>query len=314
MYNQKSPAKTLPIKPATSHLGSPRNRLNDYVLRAARGGDEEQKNGFIMYVVLLLVLTVMGTTFALANRTASGLAGLTRQASLRDAELAAENGLIRTINDMNQPANRYLWGLKSSDWKSWYDDGDKRSKLYPYNDCRNGFLPDNNDAFSITGQAEVFQHIADRAGNTADYQEEWTKGFLFQVLAVRLKDSNHNLISDFSTISKLNPSYVEIRVRGTHNSMVNETTGFASSLNNNYRNGTSQSQDHDVSFDIVREYVLVPFCCKTGFLYNGTSSSFGSKRQYCDTNTPTTDTSGREKVGWVIVGPSATGVYREALQ
>ena len=314
MYNQKNPSKLLPIKPAASQFGSPCNRLNDYVLRAARRGDKEQNNGFIMYVILLLVLTVMGTTIALANRTASGLAGLTRQVSLRDAELAAENGLIRTINDMNQPANRYLWGLKSTDWKSWYDDGYKRSNLYPSNDCRNNFLPNNNDSFQITGQAEVFQHITDRANNTADYQEEWTKGFLFQVLAVRLKDTNHNIISDFSTISKLNPSYVEFRVRGTHNLRVNETTGFASNLNGNYRNGTDQSQDHDVSFDITREYVLVPFCCKTGFLYNGTSSSFGSKKQSCDTNTPTTDTSGREKVGWVIVGPSATGVYREALQ
>jgi hypothetical protein len=314
MYNQKNLAKVLPIKLDVSHFGFPRNRLSYYVLRVARRGDKEQKNGFIMYVVLLLVLTVMGTTFALANRTASGLAGLTRQSSLRDAELAAENGLIRTINDMNQPANRYLWGIKSSEWKNWYYDGYKKSNLYPLNDCRNNFLPYNNDAFAVTGQAEVFQHIADRASNTANYQEEWTKGFVFQVLAVRLKDSNRNLISDFSTISKLNPSYVEFRVRGTHNSMVNETTGFASSLDRNYRTGAGQSLDHDVSFDIVREYVLVPFCCKTGFLYNGTSSSYGSKRQSCDTNTATTDTSGREKVGWVIVGPSATGVYREALQ
>ena len=307
-------AKSISMKKVVKPLQFRRHGLTCYLLRWHQISNSKEQNGYIMYVILLLVLTVMGTTIALADRTASGLAGLTRQASLRDAELAAENGLIRTINDMNQPANRYLWGLKSSDWKSWYYDGDKRSKLYPYNDCRNGFLPGNNEAFYITGQAEVFRHIEDRASNTADYQEEWTKGFLFQVLAVRLKDSNHNLISDFSTISKLNPSYVELRVRGTHNSMVNETTGFASSLSNNYRNGTSQSQDHDVSFDIVREYVLVPFCCKTGFLYNGTSSSFGSKRQYCDTNTPTTDTSGREKVGWVIVGPSATGVYREALQ
>jgi hypothetical protein len=214
----------------------------------------EANRGFIMYVVMLLVLSVMGTTIALANRTASGLAGISRQSSLRDAELAAENGLIRTINDMNQPANRYLWGIPSSDWESWYNN--KRSSLYPAAACRTDayggtYLQYNNDAFDITGQALVFKHIANRVTNKADYQEEWTKGFLFQVLAVTLKNKNHDLITDFSTISKSEPSFVELRVRGTHNAKVNEKTGWETNLDFNYRNGANQSQEHDVSFDIT---------------------------------------------------------------
>ena len=40
---------------------------------------------------------------------------------------------------------------------------------------------------------------------------------------------------------------------------VNETTGFASNLNGNYRNGTDQSQDHDVSFDIIDD-IIEPIC------------------------------------------------------
>jgi len=291
-----------------------------------KNNNQDAKNGFIMYVIMLLVLTVMGTTIALASRTASGLAGITRQSALRAAELAAENGLTITINGMNSPTNRYLWGIPSGQWQNWYYNQDQGSTLYPAADCRvYGYESYDDEAFNLTEQALVFKQIADRT--TSDLTKcTGTECYLYQVLAVRLRNLNRQSISDFSQISKTVPSYVEIRVRGIHFSRVNETTGWNSTLNYNYWVGTtdSQAQAIDVSVDITREYVLVPSCCRSGFLYNNQSPSntYGSQQPINTTTevtsrqclyTATSDTTGTEKMGWVIVGPSATGLFRQSL-
>jgi len=297
------------------------------------------KDGFIMYFIVILVLTVMGTTFALANRTSSGLAGQMRQSALRAAELATENGLKRTITDMNQPGNRYLWAYDAQWWPTLAND------IYPEK-CRFATVPPNfSDTYSAklfpddtwsygpTGTIKnIFKNISDR--QTTNYQESWIKGFVYQVLAVTLKDQNRNVIAqtDFDQISPVNPSFVELRVRGTYNSNVafNQcfegmdsaaNTGSARCTEFNSRNNQANNLfDRDVNVDITREYKLVPFCCKTGFLYKkmGTTTNADNYGSVAPTNECTTtspqDKSGKEKVGWVIVGPSNTGIFRSSLQ
>ena len=325
--------------PTFKNYGLGRMRLHYRVLGLESNYIGHPKDGFIMYFVVLLVLTVMGTTFALANRTSSGLAGQMRQSALRAAEFATENGLKRTITDMNQPANRYLWAHDTRWWPQLTAD------IYPAAACRfesnpPNFANTNTTLFQLdtwsyqpTGSIRnIFQNIADR--QATNYQESWIKGFVYQVLGVTLKDQNHNIIAQdqFHTISTTNPSFVELRVRGTYNANVafNQcyqgldsaaNTGSARCTDFNSRNNQANNLfDHDVNVDITREYKLVPFCCRTGFLYRktGTTTSADNYGSVAATNECTTtnpqDRNGREKVGWVIVGPSNTGIFRSSLQ
>ena len=297
------------------------------------------KDGFIMYFIVMLVLTVMGTTFALANRTSSGLAGQMRQSALRAAEFATENGLKQTITDMNQPGNRYLWAYDTQWWPYLGND------IYPRNACKFATEPPNFNtngaelfpldtwSYQPSGTVKnIFKNISER--QTTNYQESWIKGFVYQVLAVTLKDQNRKVIDQdkFDEISPVNPSFVEIRVRGTYNANIafNQcyegmdsaaNTGSARCTEFNSRNTQANNLfDHDVNVDITREYKLVPFCCKTGFLYRktGTTTNADNYGSVAPTNECTTtnpqDKTGKEKVGWIIVGPSNTGIFRSSLQ
>ena len=313
--------------------------LHYRLLGLGRNSMSHPKDGFIMYFVVLLVLTVMGTTFALANRTTSGLAGQMRQSALRAAEFATENGLKRTITDMNQPANRYLWAYDVQWWPTLGND------VYPRNACKfateppnfntNGaeLFPSDTWSYQPTGSIKnIFQNITDR--QTTNYQESWIKGFVYQVLAVTLKDQNHNIIGQdqFHTISTTNPSFVELRVRGTYNANVafnqcyqglDTDANIQSARCRNFNSRDNQANnlfDHDVNVDITREYKLVPFCCKTGFLYRKTGTTVANENygsvaatNEC-TGTNPQDKTGIEKVGWIIVGPSNTGIFRSSLQ
>jgi hypothetical protein len=348
MYNQKILSKPLPIKAASKTVLPNRSRLASDLLRLARSRDNVHNNGYIMYVVLLLVLTVMGTTIALADRTTSGLAGQMRQSVLRDAELATENGLTRTITDMNSPANRYVWGVKTENWANpgdWAPSDTIRDKLYPHNSCKGvSYFPNNTSSFTVNGATEVFKRISQRQTNVSNFTEEWVKGFVFQVIGIIIKDENHQVISDItrkktdgSSMYPKGPSYVEFRVRGVHNSLVNYDTNWDNSTNQTrmrigWRDGwTRQQKEHDVSFEITREYKLAPFCCTTGFIDKqeaSTTRSLGSAKPTCATTYNPDDynlsntsnisssfvgNSDKEKMGWTIVGPSSTGVFRSSL-
>lgn len=348
MYNQKILSKASPIKKAAKTVLPNRNRLASDLLSLARSRDYVQNNGYIMYVVLLLVLTVMGTTIALADRTTSGLAGQMRQSVLRDAELATENGLTRIITDMNSPANRYVWGVKTVNWANpgnWVQSDTIRDKLYPYNSCKGvSYFPNNASVFFVNGTTEVFNRISQRQTNVSNFTEEWVKGFIFQIIGITIKDDKHQVISDItakktdgSPMYPKGPSYVEFRVRGVHNSLVNYDTNWDNSTNQaqlriGWRDGwTRQEKEHDVSFEITREYKLAPFCCTTGFIDKqeaSTTRSLGSAKPTCVTTYNPNDynlrdsgnvssdfvgTSDKEKMGWTIVGPSSTGIFRSSL-
>ena len=337
--------KSMSMKRGAKPFGLQRHRLTWYLLRLHRISNSAEQNGYIMYVILLLVLTVMGTTIALADRTTSGLAGQMRQSSLRDAELATENGLARTIADMNSPANRYIWGVKTDDWTEW----NVASKLYPNDKCRKDastgskYFPNNDPDFVVNGSTEVFKRIKNRKPTTFD--EEWVKGFIFQIIGVSIKDEKHQAISnitDKNTDGTLKypkgPSYVEFRVRGIHNSNVKYDTNYDNTTNGStnvlgWRDDNTKwstaMKIHDVSFEITREYKLAPFCCKTGFIDKKDASdtrSYGSALPKCDTTYNPDDynldpnnrsnikgLSDKEKMGWTIVGPSSTGIFRSSL-
>lgn len=330
----------------THICASTRGRLFGSRLPMNGLGFYRRAEGYIMYLIVLLVLTVMGTTIALADRTTAGLAGQIRQSALRDAELATENGLIRTISDFNSPGNRYVWGVKTVNWTG---SSKINNELYPSDDCTGKTdFPNNADLFNLTGQTQVFDRIRDRGNNVSAFSEEWLRGFIFQVIGITIKDENHAPIDDIT--KKVNgvvsypkgPSYVEFRVRGTHNSLVDYDTNWNNATNQSKMkigwrdtDWTRAMKDHDVSFEITREYRLVPFCCKTGFIDKVGASdtrTFGSaipdSGSSCsttynpdnynlsnpyDSNSSLGGNSKKEKMGWTIVGPSSTGIFRSSL-
>lgn len=303
----------------------------------------QHTEGYITYVVLMLVLAVMGTTIALADRTSSGLAGQMRQSVLRDAELATENGLTRTITDFNSPGNRYVWGVNT---ENWTDSNTIKTGLYPTVCNGKTYFPNNADLFELTGQTEAFKRIKERRSTLSKFTEEWLRGFIFQVIGITIKDENHKPIEDITAKENgvvkypKGPSFVEFRVRGIHNSIVQYDTNW-DNTNATVRNSmvvgwrddkwTTEQKQHDVSFEITREYKLMPFCCSTGFIDKKVASdvrSMGSVSPSCDTTynpddynlTNTKDgnssfkgNSNKEKMGWTIVGPSSTGIFRSSL-
>ena len=67
-------------------------------------------------VVMLLMLTVLTTSLAIASRVTAGLYSQSLQARLRLARDAAEYGLTLYAHELNKPGNRLLLREKPADW------------------------------------------------------------------------------------------------------------------------------------------------------------------------------------------------------
>lgn len=67
-----------------------------------------QDRGFSMAVLMLVLLTTILGSLAIASRTTSGVLAARSQSSNREARDIAESGVTEVISELNKEANRKL--------------------------------------------------------------------------------------------------------------------------------------------------------------------------------------------------------------
>ena len=213
---------------------------------------KKASQGFAMFVILLLMLTVLTTTVSLNTRTTAGMFISSWQGKLRLARDAAENGLVISASELNKPSNRMLLGSvpldkwRTNDYNVYTDWNNVTVRagqvIYP-SPCR--FLP-NWDVYQITQEALNMSSINPPVRTVYDSDN----GQYYRVLGIKLTKADRSAVSRSTETAAQNAvSYLTITVEGIYSLGTAPTTANPNPTNS-------------VHYTVQQEYQLVPRCCR----------------------------------------------------
>jgi len=271
---------------AVKHLSKVQRQLS--VSRSKRASQ-----GFAMFVILLLMLTVLTTTVSLNTRTTAGMFVSSWQGKLRLARDAAENGVMITVGELNKPGNRMLLGSvplnewTTNNYKVRTDGSDvtisNNNVIYP-GDCR--FL--DFDVYRITQEALDLAPINPPI-RTVRFSDN---GQYFRVLGIVLKNGNRGAIARSDKLSDSAVSYLTMTVEGIYSSdAANRPTA------------ETPYPENSVHYTIQQEYKVVPRCCKENKYPVDTP---GNTQSACQA----VGKSGNYKPEWMLRSVAQAGLFK----
>ena len=240
------------------------------VLNGRGSSHRRQSQGMAQLVVMLLMLTILTTSLAIASRVTSGLFSQTLQSRLRLAKDAAEYGLTITVHELNKPGNRLFlgvdWTLNNfQGWQNAYGDG--TASMYNANviptDVNQGrdlgrfpcFIyveeTPKNRIYRPTSQAARMHESSQPRQYYSDNSQS------FRLLSMQLYSGDHQTKLNMAPRNAI--SYLALTMEGTYNSSVNSgNSDFTSNVAN-------ADLSKDVKYTIQQEYEVIPRCCNTSF-------------------------------------------------
>ncbi len=258
------------------------------VLNGRGSSHRRQSQGMAQLVVMLLMLTILTTSLAIASRVTAGLFSQTLQSRLRLAKDAAEYGLTITVHELNKSGNRLFLGTdwtsdSNKGWTNVYGTGATpmyRSDVIP-TDANQGqdlvrypcyiYADENpkNRIYRPTSQAAnlhaTSQPLQYYSGNSQS----------FRLLSMQLYSGDHQTRLNMAPSNAI--SYLALTMEGTYNSSVNSSNSDFTS------NTTNADLSKDVKYTIQQEYEVIPRCCHTSFGNVG-GISYGTDTTTSDSN------------------------------
>ena len=270
-------------------------------------------------VVMLLMLTILTTSLAIASRVTAGTYSQSLQARLRLARDAAEYGLTISAQELNKPGNRLLLGKPASDWTNYEsslqptykqpnrNNTDKQFYIETYNMYKNDVIPQDNTDANNSGKPCYIYNKEDYTTVTTDpdYVQELaghyrTRVYMTTKQAAYMHDhpkqyytNNHQSFQLLSLklygpdhTTKLNQappddiSYLVMVMQGTYNGSVSDSTINTDTWEVNTSNN-SVNLGHDVKYVIQQEFEVVPRCCGSSF---GTLTTASGSKKYVGTD------------------------------
>ena len=277
-----------------------------------------QSRGMAQLVVMLLMLTVLTTSLAIASRITAGIYSQSLQARLRLARDAAEYGLTISAQELNKPGNRLLLGKLDSDWTDYESSSlytytnprTQTTKTY-YNETRNMYnnnvIPQNNmDANNSGKPCYVYtkedytrdvndpNYVPALAGQYATriYMTTKQAAYMhrspaqyytnnhqsFQLLSLKLYSSDHT--TEIHQAPPDDISYLVMVMQGTYNGSVSDSTINTDTWEVNTANNDIKL-GNDAKYVIQQEFEVVPRCCGSSF---GTLTTASGSKKYVGTD------------------------------
>lgn len=246
-------------------------------------------------VVMLLMLTILTTSLAIASRVTAGLFGQTLQSRLRLARDAAEYGLTITVHELNKPGNRRFLGTdwtsnNNNGWQNAYGNGTTsmyRPDVIPTDENQGQDLnrfpcfiyveeTPKNRIYRPTQQASKM-HVTNQPPR---YYSDNSQSF--RLLGMQLYSSDHSTKLNSAPNNAI--SYLALTMEGSYNASINSSNSdYTANVNN-------ADLDKDVKYTIQQEYEVIPRCCNTSFgnvggISYGTDTTSNSNN--CPPNTQT---------------------------
>lgn len=214
-----------------------------------------QPTGFIAMVMLVLLTLILGSLMVSA-RSSSGRLASAAQGRNREARDVAEAGLTEIVSELNKEANRKILvsGLALSSWSQ----GSNDSSNPLINPCTR-YDSSGNAAPAVTPTAKAI-----------GFQNGWqnlvsgNSSRSYRLVAVSYSDAART--SSFSsTPSQVSSGQVKSLIRLTVEGRVTDASGRLIS-----------------STRVVKEYEVVPKCCKRSFGRNSfAATNFGEDNRFC---------------------------------
>ena len=221
-------------------------------------------------VVMLLMLTILTTSLAIASRLTSGLFSQTLQSRLRLARDAAEYGLTITVHELNKPGNRLFLGTdwtanNNTGWQTFYGDGTNpkystdvipadvnqgkdlnRFPCYNYEE-----ETPKTRIYRPTLQASKMHESSQPAQYYSDNHQS------FRLLKIQLYSADH--VTKLNAAPRNSISYLALTMEGTYNVTANASNAdFTTNL-------TGVDTAKDTKYTIQQEYEVIPRCCSASF-------------------------------------------------
>jgi len=247
------------------------------ILRIRGSNQRSQSQGLAQLVVMLLMLTILTTTIAMASRLTAGLFSQTLQSRLRLARDAAEYGLTITVHELNKPGNRLFLGTDwtsngGTGWQTLYGDGTtpkystdvipadvnqgkdlNRFPCYNYEE-----ETPKNRIYRPTLQASKMHVAIQPPQYYSDNHQS------FRLLGIQLYSADH--VTKLPAAPKNDISYLALTMEGTYNAAVSSSNpDFTSNL-------AGIDFTKDTKYTIQQEYEVIPRCCSASF---GTVNNVG---------------------------------------
>ena len=272
------------------------------MVHCRESGRRRQSQGMAQLVVMLLMLTVLTTSLAIASRVTAGLYSQSLQARLRLARDAAEYGLTLYAHELNKPGNRLLLGTIASDWHNKQNgitvtyklpnrnDLDKTFYIETYNMYDDNVIPrdiSNGDKSGrpcyiyskegYTNNRADLDYVAELDGKykTRVYMTTYQAANMHRIPA-QYYSNNHQSFqllsmqlysSDHVTkLDKAPPddiSYLVMVMQGTYNGTVSDST--INKFTWQVDAATGIDLGRDVKYVIQQEFEVVPRCCGSSF-------------------------------------------------
>jgi hypothetical protein len=208
----------------------------------------------MLAMAMLVVLTVVVGSMALASRTTSGTLGALRQGESRGARDAAEAGLASVISELNREQNRKLLVTPTA-MNSW-------SSTKP---LQNPCLSDTTTYPSATAVAFTGDASNAIAGDSS-------RSFKLKSVVIKNGDRSRTFASSSDGSSSNNGSYSEALIN------------LADANNIGYIELTVEGTYKGAISTIRREYQIVPKCCKMSF--GSGQAAHGNDIRTCDSSFP----------------------------
>ena len=275
-------------------------------------------------VVMLLMLTILTTSLAIASRVTAGLYSQTLQARLRLAKDVAEYGITITVHELNKPGNRLFLGrdYRNSGWINAYNSACPDINSYrcfpmymtstiPYRVYDPGWGQDRNlrnypcyiyaketpkyRIYRPTSQAAAIPNVEQ---NPKTYSQIYTdNNQSYRIIGMKLYDKDHRQIYSASSNGI---SYLVLVVEGIYNSTVGGTGTY--NADTYVVDSSRVTSSQDVKYTIQQEYEVIPRCC------NGSFGTVGGVSYGNDAAVPTSCPNNTEVV-WALRSSTRTANY-----
>lgn len=206
------------------------------------------ERGFSLAMVMLVLLTTILGSMAIASRSTSGLMAARSQSSNREARDVAESGSTEIISELNKEQNRRLLVTPAADWGS--------SQVNP---CSR-----------VDATGTLLSTVPTPSSKALSLSSGWKN--LNSADSTKQYKLDSISIADFSR-SQLGSTLAPAQKYGTDKSIARLTvSGRITDANGNEKSTSTLS----------REYEVVPKCCKRSFGMNSTSATnFGLDKRTC---------------------------------
>lgn len=294
--------------------------LRWFVLSNSRtSSHRRQSQGMAQIVVMLLMLTILTTSLAIASRVTAGLYSQTLQARLRLAKDVAEYGITITVHELNKPGNRLFLGrdYRNNGWINAYNsacpvvNGNRIcSPMYRTSTIPNWDQNRNLSNYPCyiyakeTPKYRIYRPTSQAASlpnveqNPKTYSQIYTdNNQSYRIIGMKLYDKDHRQIYLASSNSI---SYLVLVVEGIYNGTVG---GAGTYDTQTYVVDSSRvNSAQDVKYTIQQEYEVIPRCCHASF------GTVGGVSYGYDASVPTSCPNNTEVV-WALRSNTRTANY-----